>query len=295
MHANRNLKDSVFTTLFNNPDLLRDLYCALEGVTLPSDTPVSINTLENVFVMDIYNDISFEIGGKLIVLIEHQSSINPNMPLRLLMYIAEVYERMIKNKNVYSTKHVSIPWPEFFVLYNGEEQFPDETTLKLSTLFEKPQDLGLPEKLKPFLELEVRVININEGRNVDILNRCTELAGYSTLINKVREYKNELGDLADGIKKAIKFCQKNGILKEYLEIHGMEVIGMLYTEWNLEDAIAVRCEEAREEEREKIRTEEREKSRQDKLSIARNLLTEGSTPEFVQKITGLPLEEIAKL
>jgi len=69
------------------PALLRELYCALRGITLPPDAPVSINTLENVVYMDLYNDISFEIAGKLVVLIEHQSTINPNMPLRFLLYI----------------------------------------------------------------------------------------------------------------------------------------------------------------------------------------------------------------
>ncbi|MCL2805098.1 MAG: hypothetical protein FWD26_04080, partial [Treponema sp.] len=89
MTVNRKFKSSVFTTLFENPDLLRELYCALEGVSLPPDTPVSINTLENVLWMDIFNDISFVIGEKLVVLVEHQSTINPNMALRLLFYISD--------------------------------------------------------------------------------------------------------------------------------------------------------------------------------------------------------------
>jgi len=280
MNANKKFKNSVFTSLFDDPDLLRELYCALDGGTLPPDVPVFINTLENVFVMDIYNDISFEIGGKLVVLIEHQSTINPNMPLRLLMYIAEVYERMIDRKTIYSTKPVFVPWPEFFVLYNGEDPFPDEKILKLSDLFENPQDLGLSGKLKPFLELEVKVININEGRNKKILARCSKLAEYSVLMFKVREFKKEQRNLKEAIKKAVIYCQKHGILKEYLETHGSEVVGMLHVEWNLDDAKAVWYEEAREDE---------------KLAIARNMLSEGSTPEFVQKTTGLSLEEIAKL
>ena len=89
MKENRNYKDSVFTKLFSEPGLLRELYCALEGVTLPLDVPVSINTLENVLFMDLYNDISFEIGGKLIILIEHQSTISPNLALRLYYTMAK--------------------------------------------------------------------------------------------------------------------------------------------------------------------------------------------------------------
>ena len=165
MMINNKFKNSVFTMLFDNPDLLREVYCALEGVTLPADIPVSINTLENVLFMDIYNDISFEIDGKLVVLIEHQSTVNPNMAVRMLMYIVRVLEGMIDRDTLYSSKQVSIPWPEFFVLYNGIEPYHDIKILRLSDHFEKPQVLGLPEKVKPLLELEVKVININEGKN----------------------------------------------------------------------------------------------------------------------------------
>ena len=88
MSANVKFKASLFTFLFSEPEVLRELYSALEGVSLPPDVPVTINTLEDVLFMDRVNDISFEIGGKLVVLIEHQSTINPNIALRLLMYIA---------------------------------------------------------------------------------------------------------------------------------------------------------------------------------------------------------------
>jgi hypothetical protein len=93
-------KDSLFSFLFSDPDLLRELYSAIEGVKLPADVPVNINTLQDMLFMGRVNDISFEIGGKLVVLIEHQSTINPNMALRLLMYIARVYEKIVGDKNI---------------------------------------------------------------------------------------------------------------------------------------------------------------------------------------------------
>ena len=282
MKANRNFKDSLFTTLFASPDLLRDLYCALEGVTLPPETPVSITTLENVLFMDVYNDIAFKIGERLIVLIEHQSSINPNMALRLLMYIADTYKRIIKNKTLYSSKSISIPWPEFYVLYNGTKPYPDNSIVKLSDLFERPQEL--PEKSHPLLELEIKVININEGKNEDIVKQCKVLADYSAFIAKVRFFLKETGDLKEAIEKAIIYAQNNDILKEFLETHSTEVINLLYTEWNWDDALAVAREEGHEDGVE-----------EEKLTIAQNLLAEGSTPEFIQKITGLSLEEIAQL
>ena len=205
MNAKENFKDSVFTMLFSNPDDLRELYSALGGVTLPADIPVSINTLENVLYRDFCNDISFEIGGKLVVLIEHQSTINPNMALRLLFYITRVLEKRIESEKIYSRKRFSIPWPEFFVLYNGTDPFPDEETMRLSDLFERPEDLGLPEKARPLLELEVKTLNINEGRNEAVVKRCQKLAEYSAFIVKVCYYK-EKNDLKEAIEKAVKYC-----------------------------------------------------------------------------------------
>jgi predicted transposase/invertase (TIGR01784 family) len=278
MKTNIKFKSSIFTSLFSDPDLLRELYCAIEGVSLPKELPVSINTLENVLHMDLYNDISFEIGGKLIVLVEHQSTINPNMAIRLLLYIAELYERMIKGRTIYSEKPIKIPWPEFYVLYNGTKPFPDNEVLKLSDLFEKPHDLGLPEKSRPLLELEVKVININEGRNEAIVKRCKKLSEYSSFIAKVRSYWEEFGNLEKAIKETIKYCHRHGILKEYLEIHGSEVLSMLYTEWNMEDALAVRYEEGHE----KGHEEGERKGEQNIIS----LLKSGKSPDEVIKLYG---------
>jgi len=111
---NKKYKDSVFTLLFNDKELLRELYCALENVTLPPDTPVTVNTLRNVLFMGKLNDISFEIGGKLVVLIEHQSTINPNMAVRLLMYIGRVYEKTIHSKKNILRRTFPHPAPGVF-------------------------------------------------------------------------------------------------------------------------------------------------------------------------------------
>jgi len=295
MHVNRNFKNSVFTTLFDNPDLLRELYCALEDVTLSPDTPVSITTLENVLYMDLYNDISFEIDGKLVILVEHQSTLNPNMALRLMSYFNKLMEKITRSSAIYSKKLIHIPRPEFYVLYNGTDPFPDEEIMRLSDHFEKPQSLGLPEKPYPMMELEVRVLNINEGKNQVIANRCKKLAEYSAFIAKARYFIAEFGNKEEGIKTAIKYCQNHDILKEFLEVHGSEVLNMVFLEWNTEDAIAYAREEGREEGREEVREEEREKSRQDKLAIARKALAKGLTPEYVSEITDLSLNEIANI
>ena len=295
MKTNLKFKASLFTFLFSDTEVLRELYSALEGISLPNDVPVTINTLEDVLFMDRVNDISFEIGGKLVVLIEHQSTINPNMALRLLMYIARLYERLIGNKNIYSTKRIALPWPEFFVLYNGEAPYPDEQVLRLSDAFLDPSELGVADR-GPALELEVKVLNINKGRNEGIARGCKTLAGYQAFVAKVREYLKQgdasdgarTGSLEDALKKAVLYCRDHGILKEFLEHHATEVIGMLTAEWNLEDAKAVWFEEGMEMGMEKGM----ERGTKD---VARNALAEGLPLDVVQKITGLDAQAIEKL
>jgi predicted transposase/invertase (TIGR01784 family) len=284
MGANTKYKDSVFSLLFSDPDLLRELYCALEDITLPPDIPVTINTLQDVLFKDRINDISFEICGKLVILIEHQSTINPNMALRLLIYIARVYEKVVGDKKIYASNPIPLPRPEFFVLYNGVSPYPDEETLKLSEAFERAASLGIPEKEIPSLELTARVININQGRNEEIVRRCETLNGYCAFIGKVREYEKEGYSLEEAIRKAVIYCRDHDILKEFLGKNASEVMSMLMTEWNWDDALALRYEEGLEEGMEKEREE-----------IARNALAEGASMEFVQKITGLDMEAIEKI
>ena len=294
---------------------LRELYCALEDVQLPPNIPIEIKTLENVLFKGIINDISFLIGGKLIVLVEHQSSINPNMALRFLQYVSEIYKRLNDARALHASKLLHIPRPEFFVLYNGTAPYPDEKTLRLSDAFEDIEELraqgacggkcedceegyGLcvSRKAKPALELVVRVLNINEGRNEALAKRCRKLAEYSAFVAKTRFFERQLGDRNEAMKATVQYCTKHDILKEFLEEHAMEVLGMQITEWNLDDAIAVAREEAMEKgiERgmEKGRAEGRLKSSEE---IARNALAKGMSLELIQDITGLDIVTLKSL
>jgi hypothetical protein len=281
MGANIKYKDSVFSLLFSDPGLLRELYGALEGVSLPADIPVIINTLQGALFMGRINDISFEIGNKLVVLIEHQSTINPNMALRLLIYIARVYEKIIGEKNIYASRLIRIPRPEFFVLYNGASPYPDEKIIKLSDAFESGL-LPETEKKAPLaLELEVKIVNINYGRNMEIARKCKTLGEYSAFIEKVREFEKETDNLEGAVKKAVIYCRDHEILKEFLEKNATEVLNMLTTEWNIEDAKKVWYEEGREEGLEKGLEK-----------VARNALAQGVSPELIRTITGLDIEAI---
>ena len=284
MGANSKYKDSVFTFLFSEPDVLKELYCALEGISLPENVPITINTLREVLFIERINDISFEIGGKLVILIEHQSSINPNMALRLLMYIARVYEKIIGDKNIYTSRLIPVPRPEFYVLYNGTAPHPDEKILKLSEVFESGADLGIPDNGSPALELKVKVININQGKNEQIVKRSKTLAGYSAFIAKVREFEKESADREKAMIKAVRYCREQNILKDFLEKNGTEVMNMLITEWKMEDALAVRYDEGLEDGLEKGRE-----------SIARNAKAKGIPIELIESITGLDKETIRNL
>ena len=244
--VNRNHKNSVFSTLFGTPEALRELYSAIEGIDVPHDAIFNINTLSDVLYMRQINDISFTLDDKIVVLIEHQSTINDNVPVRLLMYIARVYEKILDREKLYKKKIVKIPTPDFYVLYNGIESYPDRKELKLSTAYKKTDGLKLFENNVFSLELIVQVYNINHGRNSEILKKCKLLDSYSFFIKKIREYGRHLS-LDESIKAAIKYCIDNGILVHFLKNHASEVINMLTDDISVEEIIAIRSKEAWED------------------------------------------------
>jgi len=237
MSANTKFKNSVFNLLFSDEQKLIEVYNALEGTNYSEDTEVVINTLENVLFMDRYNDISFVIDGKFVVLLEYQSTLNNNLPLRFLLYVSRVYEKMINNKNIYKEALIKIPKPEFYAFYCGSRDFPDEKVLKLSDAF-------IESDIAPDLDLQVRVININYGKSKEFLEKCKSIKDYSYFVSLVNKFKKQEQTLEEAIKMAIEKCIKEGILKEFLEANGSEVANMLMTEFNLEDAKEVWEEEA---------------------------------------------------
>jgi hypothetical protein len=212
------------------------------------------------------------------------------------MYIARVYEKIIGEKNIYASRLIHIPRPEFFVLYNGSSPYADEKIIKLSDAFESGLVPEIEKEIPVALELEVRVININQGRNEGIVRKCRTLGEYSVFIEKVREYEKETEDLEGAVKKAVIYCRNNEILKEFLEKNATEVMNMLMTEWNIEDAKKVWYEEGREEGREEGLEEGLEKGREEGLeNVARNAIAHGASLDFVQKITGLDIQTITSL
>ena len=295
--ANRQYKNSVFKDLFHDEAAALNLYNALTGSRFTMHDGLHFTTLDNALFMDRLNDISFTIADKLVVLIEHQSNINENMPLRALIYCARIYEKIIDPRAIYRTKLFTIPTPEFYVLYNGTTDFPDEATLSLSDAF---SSVAIPgASTLPSLELTVRVLNVNKGHNEKILEQCEVLQGYAVFIGQIREYQREGRPLEEAIAAAITYCVANGILVEYLKTNGSEVHNMLFTEFNLEDAKQVWFEEGIEKGRkegiEKGRKEGMDKGRKEgidkgKLETARAMFAEGDSLEKIVRVTKLPLE-----
>jgi hypothetical protein len=242
MTANREFKSSVFATLFGEPEKFIELYNALTGGNYPKDTPMEPATLTNALIMDRQNDIAYILDERIVVLLEHQSSINENMPLRILIYLSRIYEMIIDNKVIYQEELVKIPRPEFIVLYNGVKAFPNEKILRLSDAFKQragQEDPGLGS----FIDLRVRVVNVNEGYNEQIIKGSKNLGDYVTLVSQIRRWQQNGLSLGEAVSRSVKDCISQGILPDFLKKHASEVINMLFAEFKMEDALEMRWAE----------------------------------------------------
>ncbi len=289
--SNRKYKDSVFVDLFSEDEKAKEnflsLYNALHGTHLPLSSPVENIRLDNVMYMNIINDVSCLVDGKIIVLAEHQSTINENMPLRFLEYIARLYEKLQAPTDRYLRKLSKIPTPEFYVFYNGIDDYPETTTLKLSDAF-----ITRP-KLIP-LELEVKVYNINKNKEAEVLSRCKTLEEYSLFVEEVR--KQTQLDSENGFTNAVKICIEKGILKEYLMRKSREVINMLVAEYDYDTDIAVQREESlRVGIQQGIQQGFSDGAYQTKLETAKAFKRLGFDIAKIAEGTGLSVEEIKAL
>ena len=219
--AKRNYKDSIFRKLFNNKAAIIDLYNALSGSDYPPDTYVKIVTLDNVIFGDRKNDLAFIIENRFIILIEMQSTVNPNMPLRFLVYIAKEFEKLFFSQQIYSSTLVKIPTPEIYVFYDGAKDIPLESELKLSDAFIAKCD-------KLYLDLNVRVINVNYEKGAELLEKCRLLSDYSQLVHIAKMNYQRTHDLDTAVSEAVTECMEKGILRNFLKENGGEIMSFLY-------------------------------------------------------------------
>lgn len=236
--VNREYKSSIFTMLFSDKKELLELYNAVNDTTYTDPELLEINTLENAIYMGIKNDVSFLIAFRL-YLYEHQSTWNPNMPLRDLLYVADEYSALTEGKNLYGKKMVKIPAPHFLVFYNGEDECPDRVVLKLSDMYQKKEE-------HPSLELEVIVLNVNIGHNEKLPEACKTLHDYAEYTDRVRKYAKVL-PLRAAVERAVMECIREGILEEFLRRNRAEAMKVSIYEYDAQKHIRMEREEAKEE------------------------------------------------
>ena len=224
--THRNYKDTVFRMLFPDRKNLLSLYNAVSGAHYDDPEKLEIVTLENAIYMGMKNDLAFIIDTDLF-LYEHQSTYNPNMPLRDLFYISSEYQKLVDKKSLYSSVLQKIPAPQFIVFYNGTEKEKDSCVNHLSEAFENLS--GAP---KP--ELEALTININEGHNTELMEQCQTLREYAQYVACVRRYAREF-ELNEAVKLAVDECIRNNILSEFLRANKSEVISMSIFEYDKEE------------------------------------------------------------
>ena len=223
--TNRKVRDTVFCRFMATREHLLSLCNALNDTQYDQSAEININTLEGSFFSNIKNDISFLVDNLMVVLIEHQTTINPNMPLRFLSYVDELYRRYIStfHENIYGREIVKLPAPEFFVFYDGDDTSFEHQTLKLGDAFKTNSDK---------LELIVNVYNLAEGMNKELKEKCTPIGEYSSFSNMYKKLRHQGLTIDQAINETIRYCLANGIMIEYLQNHQKEVIDMFGFEWN---------------------------------------------------------------
>ena len=236
--ANRMYKSRIFAMLFSDRNELLKLYNAINGTSYDDPDLLQVNTLENAVYMSMQNDVSFIIDMRL-NLYEHQSTYSPNLPVRYLLYVADVYSDYTKDMNLYGTKAVKLPTPRFVIFYNGQAEQPDRKELKLSELFSIPD-------ADPSLELKAVMLNINKGHNRKLMETCRTLQDYAEYTFRVREYAAEMPlDLA--VEQAITECISEGILADFLRKNRAEAKKVSIYEYDDERHMRQTREEGMEE------------------------------------------------
>ncbi|MDR1488022.1 MAG: hypothetical protein LBT62_08555 [Deltaproteobacteria bacterium] len=241
MNPDRDYQNSLFVALFSELEPFTHLYNALSDENLNNTSSFRFISLEDVLFRLFRKDVCFLSEDRFILLIEQQYTINNNMPLLLLDYIATLYNKLSGHERFFRNMLFKLPTPEVIVLYNGVDSFPDEKILKLSDAFKTP-----PKKQFGSIDLTVRVININNKRNYPILIKCKELYEYSIIIDKVRENWSLGSDLINSVDLALNYCIENNILVDFLKKNSLDVRDMLLREFEFYIIQQVRTEEGME-------------------------------------------------
>ena len=281
--ANQKYKDTVFRMLFSDKKNLLSLYNAINRTEYDDPEKLQTVTLENAIYMGMKNDLAFIIDMNLF-LYEHQSTYNPNIPLRDLFYISAEYQKLVDRKSLYSSSLQKIPAPYFIVFYNGTEKQEEYWENSLSDAYENLNG-------EPKLELKVITLTINEGHNRELLEQCQTLRESAQYVTKVRKYAKEM-NLDEAVERTVNECIQEGILKDFLRANRNEVIAMSIFEYD------------KKEEEKKLRKAEYEAGiqvgrqegiQETKKEIALQMLKAGVSGEEIVRFTGYTVEQLQKI
>ena len=223
----RQTKDILFRLVFGNDrQALLQLYNALHGTAYTNPHELQIVTLDNAIYISRKNDLAFLLAGS-INMYEHQSTLNPNMPVRFLIYLAQEYQLLVEStdRSLYGSELIPLPTPQCVVFYNGTADTPDEYELRLSSAFSN-------QDVEPAVEVVVNVININYGHNEHLMQGCGLLSQYAQFVAVTREYANNYDNREEAMNAAIEYCIGHGILEDILRKHRSQVLGSLLEEFD---------------------------------------------------------------
>lgn len=239
--VNRQYKDRLFRLVFGTKEALLELYNAVSDTNFENPEDLEITTLEDVIYMNSKNDLSFLIL-EVLNLYEHQSTFNPNMPVRGLLYFSPLYRKYIEDLglNLYSSHPIRLPMPRYVVFYNGLKEEPDRSELRLTDLFVEQGELT------PCLELTAVMLNINVGHNRALMERCRKLKEYSLFVAEVRNRLRQGEALEAAADKAIDYCIRENILADILSLHRAEVRNVIMEEYDQEAHMKMERKEWRE-------------------------------------------------
>ena len=281
--AKKDYKDRLFKFIFGNPEnraWTLSLYNAVNNTNYEDPSEIQFNTIGDAVYMRMKNDVSFIIASEM-NLWEHQSTFNPNMPMRFFLYAGRLYEKYITASDyyIYSSSLQSIPKPVCICFYNGRKDQPESQVLKLSDAWAGEGDI----------EVRVAMLNINFGKNQKLMEACQPLYEYAWLVDAVRRHQSEKMDLNAAVDATIDEMPDAYMIKKFLIENRAEVKSMFLTEYNEEKVL--------EKEREEGRMEGRKEGREERdLEIAAKLIKEGGlSASFISRISDLSVDAVRSL
>ena len=287
--VNREFKDGMFRTLFNDREKMLELYNAVSDEPLGREAIEDIETLtlETPLYIGSRNDLAFSINGKSIFFCEHQSTYSGNMALRMATYFGKTIDTMFGNE-IFGSRKLTIPPPEFNVMYIGRQNTPDVEVFKLS-------DHYGGETAENSIEIVVNAYNICYDKNKRILQKSRTLREYSIFIDYVNQNLDKGMTLEDAVEQTVRRARREGILVDFLNRYGTEVEGMLRGITVEEYGEVMKREGFDDGKAEGIAQGEASGRAERELEMAKALKAKGVDIDIIAETSGLSKEEIEKL